>query len=52
VETRIPCVPSGTASKFPFVIATGPGANEEEQFAVWSAADIRDQEILAIAAAL
>jgi len=50
LETRIPCVPSGAASTFHFVIATGPGANEAEQFAVWSAADIRHQEILAIAA--
>ena len=50
LETRIPCVPSGTTSTFHFVIATGPGANGEEQFAVWSAADIRHQEILAIAA--
>lgn len=50
LETRIPCVPSGTESTLHFVIATGPGANAQEQFAVWNAADIRHQEILAIAA--
>jgi hypothetical protein len=49
LEVRIPHVPSGQASTFHFVIAAGPGSNAEERFSAWAAADLRHEQLLAIA---
>lgn len=46
LEIQIPRAPAGRESTFHFVVATGPGSNEDELLAAWCAADLRHHELL------